>query len=825
MPIGGNGAITIPINLKMQELGDGLEQLKKGLKGLKVDSSSYKEYDKQIQAITRNLQKLEERAKQSFRTPAQANAFSNQLDTLGTKVQNLAEKFKGTKFSEFSRDVFSPDQLRQLDELTEKLNQAKEAYDNFYESTFRKNVKSTSKITDIFKAKGLEKDLDTMSEREIQAQLNKWQSSNRTQRGTNMRAITTTTAEHEALEKQITQYGDLAQKAQDAAAAVQAAKDALADAQNELATATAKNQRVYKATYSQVVAPLDNKLNTAQGLLGAFSSTNRQSDANFGNWFGKNNQLTKKGRETFTQTLASTFGISGDELKAIGSANIKVVQEFLAKQIADLMKQREEAAAKISASKAMTTAQGKVDAAQTSLAAATDQQNEIARMRVEVQNLTAQRDNLQTRLGEAQQKQHALEEENRQLKEAREALQGATRDTSTMAANSQQAKNLQDQTNAYANLTKECAGANGAQRDFAAGAKNIHDTLDQNKNALSEYSLQYNNLENAMSQARGIKMAVNRWFGFYEVINLTKRAIRDAFSTIKELDSVMTQIAVVTDMTTADLWAQMPTYSAIANEYGTSIKGVYEVSQIYYQMGLQTNDVFALTTETLKMAKIAAIDYATAADYMTVAIRGFKMEMTDAARVTDVYSALAASFAVDTQELAEAMSKTASGIASVGVSFESASAMITTITAATRESASVIGSSLKSLSARYGSIKTDPSALVDAEGQEISLNKIDKVLKSIGVSIKDANGQLRDMDDVVLELGEKWDILNRNEQRYDYITKIHEILYTKLPKGGTLCISPYVIMESRPNTLFVMMVLSIILILIKISMARRQMVM
>lgn len=142
------------------------------------------------------------------------------------------------------------------------------------------------------------------------------------------------------------------------------------------------------------------------------------------------------------------------------------------------------------------------------------------------------------------------------------------------------------------------------------------------------------------------------------------------------------------------------------------------------------------------------------------------MEMTDAARVTDVYSALAASFAVDTQELAEAMSKTASGIASVGVSFESASAMITTITAATRESASVIGSSLKSLSARYGSIKTDPSALVDAEGQEISLNKIDKVLKSIGVSIKDANGQLRDMDDVVLELGEKWDTLNRNEQRF-----------------------------------------------------------
>jgi hypothetical protein len=34
-----------------------------------------------------------------------------------------------------------------------------------------------------------------------------------------------------------------------------------------------------------------------------------------------------------------------------------------------------------------------------------------------------------------------------------------------------------------------------------------------------------------------------------------------------------------------------------------------------------------LTTETLKMAKIAGLDYSTATDYMTVALRGFHLEM------------------------------------------------------------------------------------------------------------------------------------------------------------------------------------------------------
>ena len=57
---------------------------------------------------------------------------------------------------------------------------------------------------------------------------------------------------------------------------------------------------------------------------------------------------------------------------------------------------------------------------------------------------------------------------------------------------------------------------------------------------------------------------------------------------------------------------------------------------------LKQADVMALTTETLKIAKIAGISYADAADYMTVAVRGFNMEMTEAQRVTDVYSKVAA---------------------------------------------------------------------------------------------------------------------------------------------------------------------------------------
>lgn len=49
-----------------------------------------------------------------------------------------------------------------------------------------------------------------------------------------------------------------------------------------------------------------------------------------------------------------------------------------------------------------------------------------------------------------------------------------------------------------------------------------------------------------------------------------------------------------------------------------------------------------LTTETLKMARIAGMNYAEAADAMTVAVRGFKLEMSEAQHITDVYSEVAA---------------------------------------------------------------------------------------------------------------------------------------------------------------------------------------
>ena len=246
-------------------------------------------------------------------------------------------------------------------------------------------------------------------------------------------------------------------------------------------------------------------------------------------------------------------------------------------------------------------------------------------------------------------------------------------------------------------LKQELAATKGVSKESNGAIKDTGEAIQSASENFEEGRKSADAFNEASRKVGEIKSAIKRWFGFNEVINLTKNAVRNAINHIRELDKVMTEIAVVTDMTQDDLWNQISTYSDMAQQYGAATAGVYEVSQLYYQQGLQTAEVMKLTEETLKMAKIANLDYADATDYMTVAIRGFKLEMSDAQNIVDVYSNIAAVTASDTEELAVAMSKTASSAEAVGSSFENTTAMIALMVETTREAPEIFSGAYKKI--------------------------------------------------------------------------------------------------------------------------------
>lgn len=265
-----------------------------------------------------------------------------------------------------------------------------------------------------------------------------------------------------------------------------------------------------------------------------------------------------------------------------------------------------------------------------------------------------------------------------------------------------------------------------------------------------------------------LKNRVQYFFSLTNSVMLFRRILQDTIQTTKELDAAMTETAVVTDFSVADMWKDLPKYTEAAKELGTTIQGVYETTTLYYQQGLKTNEVFEVGTETLKMAKIAGLDYAQATDFMTAALRGFNMEVNElnAQKVNDVYSELAAITAADTQEIATAMTKTASIASSANMEFETTAAFLSQIIETTRESAETAGTAMKTVIARFTELKKDPAEIGEVDGEIVDANKIETALRTIDVALRDTNGQFRDLDEVFLDIAEKWEGLDTNTQRY-----------------------------------------------------------
>lgn len=56
--------------------------------------------------------------------------------------------------------------------------------------------------------------------------------------------------------------------------------------------------------------------------------------------------------------------------------------------------------------------------------------------------------------------------------------------------------------------------------------------------------------------------------------------------------------------------------------------------------------------------------------------------------------------------------------------------------------------------------------MLDEEGEVTSLNNVEKALRSVGISLRDSYGLFRDLQDVLDDLGAKWDSLNSVQQAY-----------------------------------------------------------
>ena len=250
------------------------------------------------------------------------------------------------------------------------------------------------------------------------------------------------------------------------------------------------------------------------------------------------------------------------------------------------------------------------------------------------------------------------------------------------------------------------------------------------------------------------------WSMANRAVDTFTNSVSSAIRFIYDLDESLNNIRVVTNMNASEMDNFAKKANDVAQALGQTTVAYTEGALLYLQQGKSMEEAAALTEATLIASNITGESTAQTAELLTAAMNGYNLAATEAMNITDKFAAVGAATGADFYELATGMSRVASMASTVGIGFDSLNAQIATISSVTREAPETIGTALKTIYARMSQMKMEGS-VTDEDGITYTTGKAAEALDAIGISIMEVNGEMRDMEDVVTEVGNKWDGLTQ----------------------------------------------------------------
>lgn len=250
-----------------------------------------------------------------------------------------------------------------------------------------------------------------------------------------------------------------------------------------------------------------------------------------------------------------------------------------------------------------------------------------------------------------------------------------------------------------------------------------------------------------------------RWQMSSSMLHGFMGAIQSAYGYAKNLNESLNEIRIVTghNIDYMDKFAEKANKAAKA--LSATTLDYTNASLIYYQQGLSDQEVADRTAVTLKMANVANESATTISEQLTSVWNNFYDGSESLEHYADAMVRLGADTASSSSEISEGLQKFSSVAGTIGLSFDNAAAALATITATTRESADVVGTALKTLFSRIQGLNLGQTL---EDGTD--LNKYSTALHKVGIEIKDTDGQLKDMDIILDEMGTKWNTWSRDTQ-------------------------------------------------------------
>jgi len=170
----------------------------------------------------------------------------------------------------------------------------------------------------------------------------------------------------------------------------------------------------------------------------------------------------------------------------------------------------------------------------------------------------------------------------------------------------------------------------------------------------------------------------------------------------------------------------------LSETYGESASNILMSTADFIQAGFNTKEAMDLTKSSMDLVIAGSVGAADASNYLITILKGFKAPASEVTRVVDILNEVSNKYATDVQQLAIGMADLSPIAKTMGFDFEETAGLLTP----------VIEVFMSGSEAAMG-LKTGLLKLVDDSAP------VRDALASIGVSQRDANGEMRSGKDIL----------------------------------------------------------------------------
>lgn len=253
-----------------------------------------------------------------------------------------------------------------------------------------------------------------------------------------------------------------------------------------------------------------------------------------------------------------------------------------------------------------------------------------------------------------------------------------------------------------------------------------------------------------------IKNSFSRLTSYFSAASIILAGIqlgKQAFQNVLDIDTQMTELKRVTDLSAMQYANVYDKLSASAQKYGVQLTDLISATADWSRAGFDADTASGLAEITSVYQHISDLDYDTASENLLTAYKGFQSELTsvygdsqqgvlDAVNhISDVYNEIDNNYATTAADIGEAIKRSASALSVAGNSLEETAGMVTGITEVTQDPEKA-GNALKVISMRIRGMSGELQDL----GEEVD-DDVTNISKMQGNILNLTHGKVNIFDD------------------------------------------------------------------------------